>query len=224
VDIMPTAPAAQPNRTIISQLCSVCVRETGVDGGGVSMLSEGRMSVKLHTTDDLAALIEDLQFVLGEGPCVDAAASGGPILVADLSDPREAVSQRWPIFIDEARNAGVRAVFAFPIRTGAIGLGTLDLYRRAPGPLDTAQLAAGLSTVDSLGQWLLDREAPSLDLEPNSMLVHQAAGMAMVQLGSTIEEAMLRLRSSAYSEGVSITQLAGDVVRGSRRFEKEGDQ
>ena len=37
------------------------------------------------------------------------------------------------------------------------------------------------------------------------MVVHQAAGMAMMQLDTTIEEALLRLRATAYAEDIRST-------------------
>jgi AmiR/NasT family two-component response regulator len=51
--------------------------------------------------------------------------------------------------------------------------------------------------------------------------VHQAAGMLMVQLDCPIEEALMRLRATAFAEGMTINKLAADVVHGRRRFTKE---
>ncbi len=53
------------------------------------------------------------------------------------------------------------------------------------------------------------------------MIVHQAAGMVMGQLDSSIEEAMVRLRATAFAEGLNINELAADVVNGRRRILKE---
>jgi AmiR/NasT family two-component response regulator len=53
------------------------------------------------------------------------------------------------------------------------------------------------------------------------MVVHQAAGMVMVQTGTSITGALARLRAVAFSEGISINDLAVDVVTGRRRFSKE---
>jgi AmiR/NasT family two-component response regulator len=53
------------------------------------------------------------------------------------------------------------------------------------------------------------------------MTVHRAAGMVMVQIDATIEEALLRLRATAYLEGKKINQVANDVVAGRRRFAEE---
>lgn len=207
----------------VAELCASCVRGSEVDGGGLSVSTSSGTGVALYFTDAIASTIEDLQLTLGEGPCVDAAASGFPVLIADLLDPSGGIGRRWPLFQDEASRIGVAAVFAFPIRIGAIGLGTLDLFRRSPGPLHDPQLAQALSGVDALGTALLDFDAyhPGKDLLGPRMVVHQAAGVAMVQLETTIEEAMARLRATAYAEDVSINALAADVVSGRRRLFKE---
>lgn len=126
------------------------------------------------------------------------------------------------MFTPEAMQAGVRAIFAFPIRIGTVALGTLDLYRRTPGPLDQPQIASGLATVQNVGNCLLGLDAPQVDPSPAyPMTVHQAAGMVMVQLGSSVEVALIRLRASAYVEGISITELAAEVIAERRRFVKE---
>ncbi|MGX6601924.1 hypothetical protein ACWKSP_07295 [Micromonosporaceae bacterium Da 78-11] len=62
-------------------------------GAGVSVLAEsGRYSL-LAAADAASERLEEMQFVLGEGPCVDATATGRPVLVGDLDEERPA---RWP--------------------------------------------------------------------------------------------------------------------------------
>jgi hypothetical protein len=41
----------------------------------------------------------------------------------------------WPAFADAAAAFGVRAVFAFPLRSGSASLGTLTLYQQVAGEL-----------------------------------------------------------------------------------------
>lgn len=43
----------------------------------------------------------------------------------------------------------------------------------------------------------------------------------MGQLDSSIEEAMVRLRATAFAEGRTINELAANVVNGRRRISKE---
>jgi hypothetical protein len=103
-----------------------------VDGDGARDL--------LYASDEAAAVIERLQLTLGEGPCVDASSTGIPVLVADLSDPRDVVAHRWAVSRNEAMRTGARAIFAFPIRIGAIWLAGVEFWRRTPGPLTRTEL------------------------------------------------------------------------------------
>jgi hypothetical protein len=142
--------------------------------------------------------------------------------VGDLTDPRDVAAGRWPVFRSEATRTGARAVFAFPIRIGAIWLGAVDFYRRSPGGLSQPELSSALSSVEEVGLAVL--EAPHRYGDPETltnMVVHQAAGMVMGQLDSSIEEAMVRLRATAFAEGVSTNELAADVVNGRRRISKD---
>jgi len=212
------------NRARIKDLLTACIGAAAVDGGGMSLVSAAGMREPLYGSDGTAEEMERLQFTLGEGPCVDASSSGSPVLVPDLADPGSGVWTRWPAFLEGASRAQVRAIFAFPVHIGAISLGAIDLYRRSPGPLRRNGLALTLTTVDAIASTLLD-VAGTLDAELgmqrlSGMAVHRAAGMVMEQLGTSIEEALIRLRATAYSEGLSIQELANDVVNGDRRFQE----
>src|SRR6478752_2856249 len=110
--------AAQPLR-----ICELCVDTLAVTGAGIAMVTAAGHRGVVCATDSVAATIEDLQLTLGEGPCVDGAASGAPVLVPDLGAAADVATERWPPFMEGAARAGVKAVFAFPLRVGAISVG-----------------------------------------------------------------------------------------------------
>lgn len=211
----------------VRRVCERSLRGVGVDGGGVTLVTRDGHRATVCWTDPVANRIEDLQFVLGEGPCVDASRHRSPVLVADLLDRGEGVQDRWPGFLQEATGAGVRAVFAFPLRFGAVALGALDFYRSSPGSLSSGQLRAALLAADSAALLLLDYATNRGQLDGADagtalrLGVHRAAGMAMVQLGSTIELALVRLRGIAFAQGRPIDEVADDVVAGRLRFRQE---
>lgn len=208
----------------IEELLVACIGAVGVDGGGMSLASTSGVREPLYGSDRTAQALERLQFTLGEGPCVDASFHGSPVLVADLLDRQAGVAGRWPVFLSEASQAGVRAVFAFPVHIGAISLGAVDLYRSTPGGLGDDQLEHVLSVVDAIAMTMLDAGntlEPGFALDPISMEVHRAAGMVMIQLDCSIEAALAQLRAAAFSEGRPVHELAGDVVAGMRRFREE---
>jgi hypothetical protein len=207
----------------IEKLCRSCVAATECDCAAVTMVSTRGDAVRLLATDAMAATLEDLQLTLGEGPCIDAANSGTPVLADDLKHAATGPASQWSAFATEATAAGVQSVFAFPVRIGAIRLGSFALYRRLPAPLSETALSAALDSVDTLGWLLLDLRP---DVEPHGQgtggrydaVVHQAAGMLKVQLDVPIADALARLRAAAFGEGLAIDDLAQQVVGRQRRF------
>ena len=180
-------------------------------------------------TDEVSARIEELQFSLGEGPCVEAGSTGVPVLIADLLEPDGAAVDRWPMFMEGAQSAGVRAVFAIPLRIGAIIVGALDLYNDHPGELDRVQLPAALMAADAAALALLHLDTDGVtgfadDFASRGsyqMQVHQATGMVRVQIGVTTEEAFLMLRARAFTLGRPLAEVAKDVVNRRLRFSQE---
>ena len=215
--------AAQPDR-----ICELCVQMLGVTGAGISMMTTAGNNGIVCSTDEASARIEDLQLTLGVGPCVDAVGRGAPVLVGDLTEPGDVDVARWPAFMEGASKAGVRAVFAFPLRIGAISVGALDLYRDQPGDLDRDQLPAALMAADAAALALLNLDSPhppgSSDLDsrtPYQPQVHQATGMVQVQLDVSIEDAFLMLRARAFASGRPLIDVAVDVVDRRLRFSPE---
>jgi hypothetical protein len=217
--------AAQPER-----ICRLCVSLLGVTGAGISIVTAAGNHGVVCSTDAVSARIEDLQFTLGEGPCVDALAAASPVLVPDLDDSAWVLSGRWPTFLSAAVEAGVRAVFAFPLTIGAIHLGAIDLYRDAPGELTDNELAGALLAAHTATIALLhlkdSSNVPGGDTRmptSNEIQIHRATGMVQVQLGCTPEEALLRIRGRAFGDGRTVTDVATDVVTRQLSFSGDGN-
>jgi hypothetical protein len=172
----------------------------------------------LCTTDQVSRLIEDLQYTLGEGPCLDAYQQGKVVTEPDLADP---ATRRWPSFTPSAVQAGARAVFGFPLRVGTVHLGALNLYRDVPGSLTGDQYADALIVADVAARWVLKAQAGAPpgtvaeDLEANAefhFAVHNAVGIVSVQEGISVTEALVRLRAFAYSSDRPLADVAQDVI------------
>jgi hypothetical protein len=89
-------------------------------------------------------VVEELQFTLGEGPCIDTFTSGAPVLEPHLRDPDQV---RWHEFSGPALAAGVEAILGFPLVVGGVLLGALDLYVDHPWVLTAEQYAEGALAV-----------------------------------------------------------------------------
>jgi hypothetical protein len=208
-----------------ARLCEVCAEMTDTSGAGIMLIADGTSRGSICTSNSVSEVIEELQFTLGEGPCIDACREGRPILEPDLASPAR---QRWVAFAPPAIAAGARAVFGFPVRVGAAHLGALNLYRDRPGPLTDDQHADALVLADVAAELvlLLQAGAPpgelAMELEASASLhyvVHQASGMVSVQLGVAVEHAMVRLRAFAFVSGRPLIEVARSVVDRTLRFD-----
>jgi GAF domain len=210
-------------------LIALCARSLPVTGAGMALMTADGPAGTVAVTDGSADELEELQFSLGEGPCVDASRTGRPVLQPDLARTGPA---RWPAFVGGALAAGLRAVFAFPLRVGAIRVGVLDLYRDTVGVLTAEQLAEALAFADAATMVVLNLPSGSagaavpndpLDVLDGRAEVHQATGVVSVHARTTLEEALMLLRARAYAEQRPIRDLARDVLDGVVRFEWAGD-
>ena len=211
----------------LRQLCRFAVRELPASGAGVSLITDAGTQGMAAASDPTSEVVEELQFTLGEGPCIDAHASRRPVLIPDLA---EDALTRWPAYVPAAREQGVQAVFAFPLQIGAARLGTLDVYRDEVGSLSGEALDQALTCAEVALMILLDeqdRAGPErMGAVAESALGHrvelyQAQGMVQVQLGVSAAEAMVRLRAHAYANGYRLGDVARDVVTRRLSFERD---
>lgn len=218
-ELVDSEPTSGPSGRLdwLQRLCRVAARTLPATGAGVSLMdSQGSQSLAA-ASDDASELIEELQFVLGEGPCMDAYRSRRLVLAPDLG---QEANVRWPTYAPAAREQGVQAVFAFPLQIGEVCLGVLDVYRVAPGhmsqsSLDEARLYARIALMRLLSrrQTLLSDPQDHLSNPLGYRLeVYQAQGMIQVQLGVSAAEALVRLRAYAYANDHRISDVAQDVI------------
>jgi hypothetical protein len=209
--------AAGTSEDRVLQLCMMAVDSLAVSGAGLSVSNGPGEHRKVAATDDVSDRVEDLQVLLGQGPCIDAVRSGAPVLVADLDRPD--VGDRWPIFTPAAAALGVRASFAVPLLVGELRLGALDLYRRSTGGLVDEQIEQAQDYASAAVNVLLEIQAatPAGDGDvtlgrSGSSVVYQATGMVMVQLDASAEAAFAALRGRAYRDGRPLQEVARDVL------------
>jgi len=185
--------------SMVDRVCGAAVVLLSLSGAGIEAMQE-------------------LQLTLGDGPCVDAWRHREPVLEADLADPAQT---RWPVFAQAGVQAGVRAVFAFPLQLGAVALGVLALYRDRPAPLSDEELALGLVLAEVATQTILGLQAGAPPEQLHVLLadepahwaeIHQATGMVSAQLEVSLDEAFVRLRSFAFANDHPLREVAQEIV------------
>lgn len=204
--------------TLPERLVRACALALPVTGVGLVLMTESGPAGTVAVTDRTAGTMEELQFTLGEGPCVESSATGRPVLQPDLARTGPA---RWPGFCAGALEAGISAIFALPLRVGGIRLGVLDLYRDRAGELTGGELTDALSFADAATSVLLHLQAygdagggqgAAVPVLEDRAEVHQAAGMVSVQAGVSLAEAMVLVRARAFAAERPVLDVARDVL------------
>jgi hypothetical protein len=198
-------------------VCHFALEHLAASGCAVTLMARSPSVEVLAVAGRNADEIAELQFTLGEGPCLDAFLGGVPTFAVDLANR----GGRWPMFSTRAAELGVLAEFSLPLQLGAAPIGVLDLSREQPGMLSDGYLADALTAADIVTDAVLllqdasDGSELATLLEPaglDRMVVHQATGMVSAQLDVTIADALAALRAAAFRSARPLTEVAVDVV------------
>jgi signal transduction protein with GAF and PtsI domain len=204
-------------------ICQVCCDLLPITVASVVLMGDRGVEGITGASDTLAATIQNEEFTLGEGPATDVRRQRRPVLVSDLG----AVASDWPRFVPAVALLGIRALYAMPLRIGAVDLGVLVLGATNARAMDDQEVADSLVLADLVSRLVLDLQAGvmseslawSLDATDSRAVVHQATGMIAAQLDIGVAEALVRLRANAFATDRPIDEVATDVVAGRRRFE-----
>ena len=214
------------------RLCEACVMLFDIDAAAISLVFDGTNSGTLGSSGEPARMYDELQFLLGEGPCLDSVAGRAPVVVVDLADP---VDQRWPVYGPAMLDLHVHGVYAMPVVVAGEYMGALDLFRNRPGSLAGEEFSGAFVAAELAGLPLLDLLDADMvaavgDPDSNAWAelnalsraeVSQATGMLVVQLEVEPAEALVRLRAHAYSTGRSATEVARDIVDRALRLDAD---
>ncbi|WP_344860376.1 ANTAR domain-containing response regulator [Planomonospora alba] len=189
----------------------------GVPGcaGGSAELWRGERLVVSASHSELVVLV-DGESGLGEGPLVEARATGGHVTVQDVL--RET---RWPDYTAMAVRCGVRSVLAIPITVERAVL-VLGLYGVSPGVFASrnvtplAEMLAEQVNVALANMWDYDEvrtdAAQMQEALAGRAIIDQAKGIIMKSSGCTAEEAFDELRRVSQHHQVKVADLARLLV------------
>ena len=178
-------------------------------------------------------MYDELQFTLGEGPCLDSVTRRAPVLVDRPRRPRRrALARLRP---RHAGPAGSAACSRCPSSSPANTSAPSTCSAPSPATSTTTQFAGAIVAAELAGiplLDLLDADLQAAVADPGSNAwaelhalsraeVSQATGMLVAQLGVEPAEALVRLRAHAYATGRSATDVARDIL--DRRLRLEAD-
>lgn len=184
---------------------------------GINARLDGR-PLTVVSSDDRANRLDETQFDLDDGPCLQAMRTGQPVYVSDVATER-----RWGDYVALARGQGLRSSFSAPLITNGKSVGALNLFAfHSADAFDTEQRqrclvfaahAAGalqLAARHHDDNELLDQLERALT---SRTVIDQAMGILMAQEQCTDDEAFQLLRSRSANSNQKLRDVAAAVVQ-----------
>lgn len=167
---------------------------------------------QVHTragTDEVVYQVDQVQYDVGEGPCLDAAYEQKTVRLPDMTD-----EPRWPRFVGRTARLGVMSMLSFQLYVLQDTLGALNLYSRDKhafgddsehiGLLFAAHAAVAMSGAQR--QEHLSRAAAVRDL------IGQAKGILMERHKVTGDQAFALLVRASQHTNTKLTEIASRLV------------
>ena len=172
------------------------------DTGDISTLAQA---------GDLVTDLDQLQYGLGEGPCIDSVRDANPVVAARIQR-----DERWERYVPAASDLGLRSQVATPLLWhDDKPLGVLNMYSTTHADVGfsapvvaevmAAQIVsalAGLREVEHLHRELADRA-----------VLGQAIGLVMAWLQVDADHASDYLRIVAKQQARPLAEVAHELVR-----------
>ena len=184
---------------------------------GITVRYDGHL-LTVGSSDARAELLDETQYRLGGGPCVQSLETGELI-----DSPDTLAEERWPTYIAQARQDGLRCSLSLPLTVGEITFGAVNVYGfdrpHLFGPAERRQLelftaqAAGtlrLATRHVRDGELLRQMEEALH---SRTVIDQAMGIIMAQQHCTADDAFRLLRRQSQNSRRRLRDIAGDLVR-----------
>jgi GAF domain-containing protein len=205
-----------PLETLLTRVATYAVHAIpGADGAGLTLLEEDRPDTVVATAPFVSE-IDDVQYALGQGPCVSAARDGQTVMSGSLgADPR------WPRFGGQVARLGVHSVVSLPLVTPDGVVGAMNVYAHAKNAFDDraaelgeifaipAAISVQNAQVLAQAQRLADRLQSALE---SRGVIDRAVGILMSRTGGTEEEALQRLRTLSQHQHHKLPVVAGQIV------------
>jgi GAF domain-containing protein len=211
----------RPLRETLTEVAEFAVRAIpGADGAGLTMLEDDRPQTVVASSE-FVHVVDDVQYGLGEGPCLLAVSSRRTQTSGSLGG-----EARWPRFGPRVGRLGVHSVLSLPLLLPDRVVGAFNVYahpkdafggdavrigelfaRPAAVSVHNARvLAASQRLATQLGEALTSRA-----------VIDQALGVLRSRTGASPEEAFDWLRAMGQARHVKVAEVSRVLVEAAGR-------
>ena len=185
------------------------------EGAGLTLLEAGRHQTVVSTTDFVNA-VDDIQYGLGEGPCVSAVAEARTVTSGNLGG-----EPQWPRFGPRVGRLGVHSALSVPLIVDGTVIGAMNIYAHGKHAFNLQSIRlgeafAGPAAVSVANARLLaqaQRVAAQLQTALSTRAeIDRAIGILMSRTGVSPEQAFDRLRKMSNEENQKLAEVARVLV------------
>jgi GAF domain-containing protein len=190
------------------------------DGASVA-LGESGTTRTVVASDVFVQDIDEIQYGLGEGPCVSALKEHKPFRSASLSGDR-----RWPRFGPQAGRIGIHSALSLPLLLPEREVGALNIYALDKHAFDEEAerlgalfaVPAAVSVDNAIVLSKAHEFAEQMQAAVSShAVIDQAIGVMISRSGNTADEALDALRRISQQEGIKMVAAAERIVATAQR-------
>lgn len=181
----------------------------GCDLVGISVVHRDRIDTPAGSDESLNR-IDELQYVLREGPCFDALRHHATVHSGHL-----ATDARWPRWGPlVAREAGVVSVVSYRLYTTDETLGAMNLYSLEPDAFDSDDIYNGQALAAHVAVALATAQnVENLEMAITTRtVIGRAEGILMERFDITPAQAFAVLRRVSQDRNVKLNRVAEELV------------
>jgi GAF domain-containing protein len=169
------------------------------------------------SSDAVAMRMDEIQYVRGRGPCLEALAAGVRVEVPDMT-----VETRWGAYADYALDQGVHSLVSLPVVLDGHTLGALNLFSTTSHAFAEADIARAEAFTGQAATALtiLLRQARQIALDDQlrealatRAVIDQALGILMVTHKINSREAFEILRHTSQTANRKVSTIAAELIR-----------
>ncbi|MDQ0755342.1 GAF and ANTAR domain-containing protein [Arthrobacter sp. B3I4] len=182
---------------------------------GVTLQRRKKSTTVAGSSDD-AVMLDRIEHLMGDGPCIEALRTQAVVLLADVgTDPR------WPKYQAELATHGCRTTLGVPLVIGDGSAAALNFFAFAPGVFtpDVVAEAAGFADLAGRALRLAVRigtaQTRAEDLQAameHRTTIDLACGVVMAQNRCSQDEAMRILTRVSSNRNQKLRVVAGDIL------------
>lgn len=201
---------------LLTEVAGFAVRAIpGADGAGLTLI-ESTHTDTVVTTAPFVREVDNIQYGIGQGPCISAAADRRTVMSGSLGD-----DARWPRFGPQVARLGVHSALSLPLITPSGVVGALNVYAHPHDTFDDraaelgglfavpAAIAVQNAQVLAEARRLAQRLQKALETRA---VIDRAVGILMSRSGVAEQEALARLRTLSQHEQAKLPQTAQSIV------------